>query len=293
MSIDVMRRLAAANPITDLPEVAPVQSLGALSEPARPAHRTDGWRWATAVAVLLAVAAGGLTFALSDGGSGPGVDVAAAAYAATRHGAGVVEASYLTRLPASPQAEPLRHIEWLQPSTGARRVRTIGTHGQVLSELQTALGSIEAWEPGRGSAGRMLIVRAAAREGEQAPVGGLALYQRIYRARTLRLRGRETFRGHAVWKLSGISGWIARSAHGSHPQPAFEEVVLVDATNYLPLVERQVSLQQPGHPVLLESTLTGYRWLGASTSITRLSAQHPRAALVANGTRRRPRTAQR
>ncbi len=93
MKTDPLELLAAFNPVRELPPVAPFESLACLRErppagPTLPSRRMS--RRVVRVAILLGVVAAATALFVSDGSSGPGVDVAAAAFAATSSGNGVI-----------------------------------------------------------------------------------------------------------------------------------------------------------------------------------------------------------
>jgi hypothetical protein len=111
---------------------------------------------------------------------------------------------------------------------------------------------------------------------------GLGLYRRLYEGGSVRVVGRETLHGRTLWKLEGNVGFTRRGLRGPL-RPVFGEVVLVDPTTYLPVVERQVDLTRPEHPTMLETRLTDYRRLPRGPSreaLAPLSAAHRRARIL-------------
>ncbi len=264
--------LAASNPVRELPPVAPVESLRFLNEPARAAgvvrpRRPRGL--ALRAAIIAAVVAGGTAFALSAGSSGPGVDVAAAAYAATSAGNGVIEAEFIVRSarPGVSRTPLFRRREWLDAATGRRREQTLDRNGMVSWELATAPGSAEV----RISAGGAIIPSRVRTARGKVPtvdglaVNGLALYRQLYQGRGIRVVGRQRLGGQLLWKLEGVVAWETHHL-GSRLIPVFGEVVLVDPHTYLPVMERQVDLTRPGHPTMIESRLVRYRELARTAS---------------------------
>ncbi len=135
---DTLARLAAANPVPDLPAVEPAERLRRLIEAEGPSadagarrRRTSKKsiaRAMTAAVAALAAAAAGLV--LADGSSAPGVNIAAAAYAATSSGSGVLEARFVEHMfMPGPRGSHYRRVatfhyhEWLDASRGLRRER--------------------------------------------------------------------------------------------------------------------------------------------------------------------------
>ena len=134
---NTLTRLAAANPVPDLPAVESAEHLRRLIETEGPAAAPDTRgrrskksiaRAMTAAVAALAAAAAGLV--LADGSSAPGVNIAAAAYAATSSGSGVLEARFVEHLllPGSHskgshyrREATFRYREWLDASRGLRR----------------------------------------------------------------------------------------------------------------------------------------------------------------------------
>ena len=272
MTTDPLAVLAASNPVRELPPVAPASSLPCLSEHP-PVSRAARPRRAKGLALRAAIAAGilagGTALVLSDGSSGPGVDVAAAAYAATSAGNGVIEAEFIVRsgLPGVRRTAVIHRREWLEPSVGRRREQTIFPNGKVAWELATAPGSAETWVNANGPSSAGTIVRARIHKAPGEPIksDGLALYRQLYQQRGVKVVGRERLDGRLLWKLEGATGWATHRTGG--PLIAIlGEVVLVDPHTYLPIVERQVDLTRPGHPTRIESRLVRYRHLPRTAS---------------------------
>jgi hypothetical protein len=286
MTSDPLAMLAAANPVAELPPVAPIESLTCLTDnpPAsrpRRSKRPRGIAVAAAAAIGLVAVTIGLT--VSGGSSGPGVDVAAAAYAATSPGNEVIEAEFVIQpsLPGLTQP-PIRHREWLDAATGRRREQTLGRSGSVESELLTSPGRAEIWESGPTPAGTILRFKDQTPASEPVKPDGLGLYRRLYEGGSVRVVGRETLDGRMLWKLEGTVGFTRRRS-GGPLRPVFGEVVLVDPTTYLPVIERQTDLTRPGHPTMLETRLIRYRRMprGPSTeALLPLSAAHHGARIL-------------
>jgi hypothetical protein len=293
--------LAAANPVPELPAAEPPERLRRLIE--AEGHAVGGARrhapsgrmvrtTAVAVAAMLAATVGLL---LSNGTSSPGLNIAAAAYAATSSGSGVLEARFVDRmfLPRGRVVASQRR-EWIDASTGMRRERRtlsalIGRHPQVVYELASSPDWIETWSSAAGERNviqRIRYPRAAPGGAAQVPAG-IATYRRLYRERSIRLTGRERRDGRLLWKLEGDVAFAFHSFHAK-PVPILAVVVLVDPRTYLPVVQRTVGLL-PGHrrQVQTESELLGYRRLpgdAASEDLLKLSVQHPRARVLTHPT---------
>ncbi len=235
------------------------------------------------VGILAAVAV------LIVGSSGTGVNVAAAAYAATAPRQGVVEYLSLVRIYRGPHAgSTLRQREWIEAS-GARR-RELDTitepHGRSrstrFSDWSFSPGALERWESGRGSNVVLRVPRVPTPYFPDHPgfeigaltldgVEGIKLYRMLYRDGQVRVVGRERRDGRLLWKLE------------SHPEPRGIDdhtrlILLVDPRTFLPVFERQIDVALPGHPPIVESELLGYRTVAATAaagSVFDLVAQHP------------------
>jgi hypothetical protein len=290
MTSNPLAMLAAANPVPELPPVAPIERLTCLTEtPPAPLPRRSkrSGRIAVAAAAAAGLVAVAIGLTLSGGSSGPGVDVAAAAYAVTSPGNGVIEAEFVVRrsLPGFAQT-PIRHREWLDATTGLRREQTIARNGTVGSEVLTSPGRAELWEPQPTAAGTILRFRNQTPASEPVKPDGLGLYRRLYEGGSVRVVGRETLDGRMLWKLEGTVGYTRRRPH-SPLRPVFGEVVLVDPTTYLPVVERQTDLTRPGRPTMLETRLIRYRRVPRGPSreaLLPLSAAHHGARILGSNT---------
>jgi hypothetical protein len=308
---DTLALLAAANPVPQLPAAEPPERLRRLIE--AEGHVVGGARRRTPAgrlmrpmaAALAAMLAATIGLLLSNGASSPGVNIAAAAYAATSSGSGVLEARFVDRMfLAHGRVVASRHREWIDASTGMRRERRtlsalVGRQPHEVYELASSPGWIEIWDSTAGEQNVVRRVRYSAggdpdRVPRPVPHGattqaptGVATYRRLYRERSIRLVGRERRDGRLLWKLEGDVAFAFRSFHAK-PVPIMAVVVLVDPRTYLPVVQRTVSLL-PGHrrQVQVESELLGYRRLpggAASEALLKLSAQHPRARVVSSPT---------
>ena len=157
MTVDPMARLAAANPVPDLPAVETPERLRRLIEDGAP-ESSLGVRRRRASgrvrrAALIALMAGCATLAgvlLTAGSSGPGVNVAAAAYAATSPQPGIVEAVFVARSYQGGRLATLRQQEWIDAATGRRReLNTLDAAGvHQVSDWMFAPGLLEEWHGG-------------------------------------------------------------------------------------------------------------------------------------------------
>ncbi len=288
MTTDALTLLAAANPVAELPPVAPVDSLTCLRESPRagaPSRRRHPRRLAVAAAGVAGVVAVLIGLVLSTGTSGPGVNVAAAAYAATSAGNGVIEAEFVIRSLLPGVAQPtLRHREWLDAATGRRREQTIGRGEKVQSELALSPGWAEIWSTGPTAAGTIFRFKDQTRAEKTLKPSGLEFYRQLYQGGHVKLVGRQALNGRLLWKLEGAVGFTRRR-RGGRPQPIFGEVILVDPSTYLPVSERQVDLTRTGHPTILETRLTHYRRIPPgrdSEALVLLSAAHRGAPTINN-----------
>jgi hypothetical protein len=313
MSNHTIARLAAANPVPDPPSVEPPERLRRLIEAEGPPPRAHARRRrargnavrALAVAAV-AVAASFTGLVLDDGSSSPGVNVAAAAYAATSAGGGVVEARFVERVfLAHGRVARSHYREWIDASAGMRRERRVlatllGRRPDLVYELASSPGWIETWSSEAGEMNVIHRIRYPAGRGPagipqplsgggatQAPAG-IATYRRLYRERSLRLVGHEHRNGRLLWKLEGDVAYAVRSFRAK--PIAFEAVVvLVDPRTYLPVVQRTIDLlARHRRRVETESDLLSYGRLPsgvASKALLKLSAQHPHAQVVTGATR--------
>jgi hypothetical protein len=309
---DALALLAAANPVPELPAAEPPERLRRLIE--AEGHAVGGARRRTPAGRLMRpLAAGGAALAaatigmvLSSGASSPGLNIAAAAYAATSSGSGVLEARFVDRtFLARGRMATSHHREWIDASAGMRRERRTlqgllipsspGRGPHTVYELTSSPDWTEAWSSApsernvihrvRYPTGRTLLggPRPAPSGGaSQTPVG-IETYRRLYRGGAIRLVGRERRGRRLLWKLEGDVAFAFHSFHAK-PVPIMAVVVLVDPRTYLPVVQRTVLLL-PGHrrQVQMESELLGYRRLpsyAASEALLKLSAQHPHARVV-------------
>jgi len=82
-----------------------------------------------------------------------------------------------------------------------------------------------------------------------------------------------------VWKLEGPGS--ASTDHGK--TVPFETVVmLVDQTDYLPVLRQRISLLRPSHPIESETELLKYRRLPTdpeTEALLRVAPQHPHARI--------------
>ncbi|MFZ1925056.1 MAG: hypothetical protein WAU42_02830 [Solirubrobacteraceae bacterium] len=309
MSVDAMTRLAHANPVLDPPVVesperlrrlieddAPMPDLGERRDAYSSMSKSSRIRRRALVAVPICVAASVAGVVLSSGSSGPGVNVAAAAYAATSPQQGIVEAVFVTHIERGIQAgSVLRQREWDDAGMGLRRERVTftevhdGKRNTHVSESASAPGRHETWYRGRLEVSTVprvmaphdLNPRMAFVEGTLDGVEGIALYRALYREGMMRLVGREHREGQSLWKLE--SRPTSYDANGRRIAIRTRLVVLVAPKTFLPIVERVIDAALPGHPTALESNLLSYRHLPSGEGngkLFDLTAQHPRARVL-------------
>lgn len=318
MSVDAMSRLAASNPVPDLPRVESPERLRCLIEDHvttfEPGERRDRSSWTgrdssnrrrLIVLAPLCLAASVLGIVLSSGSSGPGVNVAAAAYAATSPKPGVVQATFITRIEHGVQAgSTLRWQEWDDASLGLRRerltfVEALGQKREThLSESASAPGRRETWSRGRLEVSTVVRTKVPRDLTERMAFGGItlegvegiALYRKLYRDGLMRLVGRERRDGRLLWKLESRPS--SYYANGRRVAIHTRLVVLVDPKTFLPIVERLINVVLPGHPTLVESDLLSYRRLTSNeghSKLFELTAQHPNARVLRGWTPSIPR----
>jgi len=309
---DTLALLAAANPVSELPAAESPERLRRLIE--AEGHTVGGARRRTPAGRLMrplaaagaAMLAATIGLVLPNGASSPGLNIAAAAYAATSSGSGVLEARFVDRMFLSDHrvfADIDNHREWIDASAGMRRerrtvpglLRHLGRGPHAVYELASSPDWIEAWSSApsernvihrvRYPTGRTIFggPQPAPSGGAMQTPAGIETYRRLYRGGAIRLVGRERRDGRLLWKLEGDVGFGIHSFHAK-PVPITVVVVLVDPRTYLPVVQRTVLLLS-GHrrQVQQESELLGYRRLpsgAASETLLKLSAQHPRARVV-------------
>jgi hypothetical protein len=303
MSVDAMTRLAAANPVLDPPPVESPERLRRLIEDdttvlefgerlsSGSTAKGSRMRRRALVVLPLCVVASVFGVVLSSGSSGPGVNVAAAAYAATSPGVGLVEAVFMTRVLRGKQAGgTLLQREWNDAAAGLRRDRdsTTGPYGDThethVLEIVDAPGRFEMWSAGREANAIARVTESGetkfnmAFDGiSMAGVEGIKLYRKAYREGLIRLVGRTRYDGRLLWKLETPRGRVdpvgSQISHTSL-------VVLVDPKTFLPVSVRQKDLELRGHPVVVESNLVSYRHAVGGESegkLFDLAAQHPDA----------------
>jgi hypothetical protein len=307
MSVDAMARLAAANPVIDPPAIesperlrrlieddAPALDLGELPGGRSTTRKSSRLRRRVLVAVPLCAAASVVGVVLSSGSSGPGVNVAAAAYAATSPKSGIVEATFITHIERGIQAGSIwRQREWDDAGKGLRRERVIfteaydGKRETHISESASAPGHLETWYRGRLEVSPVPRVKAPLKlrmifgEVTLDGVQGIALYRALYREGLIRLVGRERRNGLSLWKLESRAASFDANGHKSPIDTRL--VVLVDPKTFLPIVERQIDVALSGHPTVSESDLLSYRQLPAGAGhgkLFELTAQHPSARVL-------------
>jgi hypothetical protein len=306
MTVDSIARLVAANPVPETPTAESPDRLRRLIEddarvfaPGEPSNGSSGrdrrspMRRRILIAVPLCVAVSVVGVLRTSGSSGPGVNIAAAAYAATSPRSGIVEAVLLTRIFRGSQAGgTLRQHEWLDAKAGLRREQdsTTGPYGDThethVLELVSAPGRWESWSAGR-EANLVSRVKVPGRVRANMAFGGISLtgvegieiFRQLYRRGGMVLVGHERHEGRLLWKLESR---LFADADGRKLDVASHTrlIVLVDPKTFLPVNERQIDVALPGHPTVVESNLLSYRRYGGGESMGSLfdlAAQHPSA----------------
>lgn len=257
-------------------------------------HRLRLPRRLRALAPLpLLIAAAIVAVLLNAGASGPSLNVAAAAYAATSLPSGVVEATFVTHVyRGSDAGATLRQREWVQ-AAGARRreLNTLSEPGARpgAANVSDWVFAPQRWEVWTAMSEPRVIHRTRWTGHGRVPdahfgfgglglygVEGVQLYRRLYRAGAIRLVGKERYDGRLLWKLESHSARRERESH-------MRLVVLVDPHTFLPIVVRQLDTFLPGHPTTVESDTLSYRILpeGATNEkLFDLAAQHPGTRVV-------------
>jgi hypothetical protein len=300
MSVDPLERLARANPVPIPPVVESPERLRGLIGADRGHASLVKRRFARgcfrrgALAGLpLTAAASVAAVLLVLGSSSPAVNVAAAAYAATAPRAGIVEIDSLIHIYRGSEAGTvLRQQEWIDAALDRQREVDTATAldgrggGARINDWSFTPGSLEQWSNGPGAGGVHRYVGAYSTHYADHPgfdingiaidgVDGIAFFRALYRDGQVRVDGRERRDGQVLWRLE------------SHPEPRGIDrhtrlIVLVDPRTFMPLFERQVDLQAPGHPAMVDSELQSYRTVPATPANERifdLSAQHPGTTL--------------
>ncbi|HEY5285729.1 MAG TPA: hypothetical protein VIJ50_01320 [Solirubrobacteraceae bacterium] len=320
MRVDTMTRLAAANPVATAPTVESPERLRRLIEDdaraldlneregssttSKGLRKASRLRRRALLAVPVCVAASVAGVLLTSGSSGPGVNVAAAAYAATSPRRGVVEAVFLARVfEGSEAGASLRQREWIDSSKGLRRKQysTTGPYGdraeRHVLESVTAPGRWENWSAGPE---RNVVTRVRVPDDVKmnlafdgislTGVEGIGLYRQLYRLGGMKLVGRERHNGRLLWKLESrsIAGGRRLTVATRTKRDVLTVatharlVVLVDPKTFLPVFERQIDVAQAGHPVVVENDLLSYRHYAGGESEGRLfdlALQHPSASV--------------
>jgi hypothetical protein len=314
MTVDVMARLARANPVPEPPDVdAPTRlrhliedderSSGAGALAPRRAHVRRRAFAGIASTACVSVAA----VLLVAGSPGSGSNVLAAVYAAAAPKPGIVEALTLTRTFGGPGHDSVARLrEWSEASTARRRGLTTFTG----SRFRAGAAQIDVvykpreWEVWGNDRGFRLLPQSTDREpnivhrirwsGSFHPddehVGFLGggilvgaewaqLYRTLYGKGQMRVVGRERHAGRLLWKLEASPARARARAREDHTQ----FIVLVDPHTFLPVYTRLINLALPGHPTVSESEQLGYRTLAstaANEKLFDLALQHPRARVV-------------
>jgi hypothetical protein len=314
VNVDVMERLARANPVPEPPAVVAPEGLRHLIEDdprstgadGRPPRRAHVRRRALAGVASIACASV-VAVALLAGSSGSGSNVLAAVYAATAPKPGIVEAVTLTRTFGGPGHDSVARLrEWSEASSASRRGMTTFTGSRFRSGVAQidVLYKPREWETWGNDRGfRLLpqstdlkpnIVHRIRWSGAFQPndqhlgfLGGgilvgaewAQLFRTLYSKGQMQVVGRERHSGRLLWKLEASPAYAEARAREDHTQ----FVVLVDPHTFLPVYTRLTNLALPGHPPVSESELLGYRTLpstAANEKLFDLAFQHPHAQVV-------------
>jgi hypothetical protein len=309
VTVDVMARLARANPVPEPPVVDAPEGLRHMIEdddraggacagsPRR--SRVRG----RALAGVASVACVSITVVLLlAGSSGSGSNVLAAVYAATAPKPGIVEAITLTRTFGGPaHASVARLREWSEASSARRRGLTTFTGSRFRSgvaqiDVVYKPREWEFWGDDHGVRllpqaidGKPNIVHRVRWSGADQPNdehlgflgGGLVgaewaqLFRTLDSKGQMRVVGHERRAGRLLWKLEASPARAAARAREDHTQ----FIVLVDPHTFLPVYTRLINLALPGHPTEYESEQLSYRTLpstAANEKLFDLALQHPR-----------------
>jgi hypothetical protein len=290
MAPDVIDRLRDANPVVTDPTPAQIGPLLARLEASGSpeAHLDSGPRerrqprlsprttkgrlvragLASAAAALLAVVA----VAVLGTSSPRGFDVAAAVYRATTPGEGVLHVVTETEVPHTAGRFPRTRAEsW--SAENPSRAREVGSEGSRV--VETTKTEAPGWRPARGARGaegmRLFktsiwlskepgIIRLATVTDPGGTVVTVAWLRDAYRTGRLRVVGRASLEGHAVWRLEVEP---ARSAGPEFvAQTLRHSTVLVAAKTFVPLesiIYRQESRDGGRSWHLSSAIVTRYR----------------------------------
>jgi hypothetical protein len=313
MTVEVMARLARANPVPAPLAVDAPENLRRLIEDDRAAvadagaPRRSHVRWRVLAGIASIACASVAAVLLLAGSSGSGSNVLAAVYAAAAPKPGVVEAVTLTRTFGGPGHDSVARLhEWSEASTARRRGLTTFTGSRFRSgtaqiDVVYKPQEVELWGNDRGF--RLLpqrmdrepnIVHRIRWSGAFHPndehlgfLGGgilvgaewAQLFRTLYSKGQMRVVGRERHSGRLLWKLEASQARAEARAREDHTQ----FIVLVDPHTFLPVYTRLVNLALPGHPTVSESELLSYRTLASSITNEKLfdlALQHPQAQVV-------------
>jgi hypothetical protein len=179
-----------------------------------------------------------------------------------------------------PEPEDVQRIDLGRPrpqeaggtASESSRALTPSTRPRVTLPPEIVLGA------GRDTCSCFSLSQAFQGDASPLETEGLSLYRRLYREGVIRLVGRVRLGGRLLWKLEGVVAWASSNLRAGRFRPTNGLVVLVDPTDLHPVVEQQVNLSLPGHPVTVESQLVGYRRLprnATSQALLQISAQRP------------------
>lgn len=292
MIVNAIDRLAAANPVVDLPAVAPVEDALIIADenPQPPYNHVPRHRKAPkrAVAgVLLAAGATVVALLLAAGSTGPGVNVAAAAFAATSPEPGVLHAVFESRIVegrSGRSGKPgavFRQEQWIDTTTGQERERDTISEPSLnpqMSERASSPALTESWsstQPGLIYTERAhpLSVFPAFGDLLLSGINGVSLFRQLYREGKIRVVGHEHHGAQTLWLLE--SGDLRLGSRRARL------VLLVNPHTFLPTVETLEESSNTGAPrILSQSRLVIYSHAadhGTGAPALTLRAQHPHA----------------
>jgi hypothetical protein len=287
-----MAALAASNPITG-PVAVPLPGDMLQRVRTETAHqpfsaalpRRSGTRLRLLVCGSLAAVLAVFLLTQLLGTSRSRLDVAAAAYAATSPGTGVIESIFETRAQVGGRELVFAQHQWLDASTSQAReqITYSGAGKSQITDRASRPGSQETWS---NAAGENVVRRERVRYTPQASwgfaglqlegVGGVTFFRRLYREGKMHLVGHVHSDGVELWKLESSSTTVDERPHT-------RLVALVDPGTFLPSRQTLLDVSDPAHPrTLASSVLVAYRHRPATdaASVFDLRAQYPTAQFV-------------
>jgi hypothetical protein len=310
VNVDVIARLARANPVSEPPAVDAPEGLRQLIEDDDRSDRAEigsdrsgdagagsprraRVRGRALAGVASIVCASVVAVLLLAGSPGSGTNVLAAVYAATAPKPGIVEALTLTRTFGGPgHGSVARLREWSEAASASRRGMTTFTGSRFRSgtaQIDVVYKPRE-WELWGDDHGVRLLPQAIASDpnivhrvrwsGAYQPNdehlgflgGGLVGAEWAQLFRTLDGKGQMRVVGHE--RHAGRLLWKLEASPAQAAARAREDhtqfIVLVDPHTFLPVYTRLIDLALPGHPTDYESEQLSYRTLPATAANEKL-----------------------